>query len=67
MGAAAAVNNRKEHNRDQLFSKEERKTLDKLPKMEIDNIETMDQPNKTYRIIHQKRISCRIRGRKADR
>ncbi|MDM5296492.1 hypothetical protein QUF81_25780 [Peribacillus simplex] len=58
---------RKEHNRDQSFSKEERKTLDKLPKMEKDNIETMDQPNKTYRINHQNRISCRIRGRQADR
>ncbi|SNT04064.1 hypothetical protein SAMN05444672_105122 [Bacillus sp. OK838] len=41
---------RKEHNRDQSFSKEERKTLDKLPKMEKDNIQTKQWINLIKRI-----------------
>ncbi|MDW7613957.1 MerR family transcriptional regulator [Peribacillus simplex] len=41
---------RKEHYRDQFFSKEERKTLDKLPKMEKDNIQTKQWINLIKRI-----------------
>ncbi|MGE7186747.1 MerR family transcriptional regulator [Peribacillus sp. NPDC006672] len=41
---------RKEHNRDQFFSKEEGKALDKLPKMEKDNIQTKQWINLIKRI-----------------
>jgi hypothetical protein len=41
---------RKEHNRDQFFSKEEGKTLDKLTKMEKVNIQTKQWINLIKRI-----------------